>query len=114
MHKTTSKRTGGSTLSGWSTAKPTEPTDYRTGALGRAEAKRKAAKSHYARVRRKFRAIVLKCARESKPAPTVIPVVLQAEIAAAGGVEQWAIGLALEASPVKQRPFPRSGTRFMP
>lgn len=111
MHKRTSTRTGGSALSGWSTAKATTPTDYRTLKRWRDERKKKNRKSRYERETRKFRTLLLKLAGEGKPPPVEIPPILQAEVAEAGGVVEWAVQQSRQLKPVGKRAFLRSGSR---
>jgi len=113
MHKGASSRTGGTSLTGWSTAKPTTPTDYRGLKRWRDDAKKKKGKSRSEREAQRFRAELLKLARNNQPPPTVIPPILQAEIAAAGGIVGWAVAQAKRMIPVKKRPFPRSGSRLI-
>jgi len=112
MHKSASTRTGGSTLAGWSTGKSTTPTDYRSLKRWRDAAKKKG-KSRHERDARRFRAKLLELARNNHPPPTDIPPSLQADVAAAGGVVEWAVAQSRLMKPVRKRPFPRSGTRLV-
>lgn len=85
MFKKASGHINGSPLTGWSTAKPTAPADYR-----KAGGKPAGDISPYAKERAALLKRLLKHASESEVPKLEIPTVLQSEIAEAGGLQEWA------------------------
>ncbi|MGO4739948.1 hypothetical protein AB4099_25600 [Bosea sp. 2KB_26] len=85
MFKKASGHLNGAPLTGWSTAKPTAPADYR-----KAGGKPAGDTSPYTKQREALLKRLLKHAANPEVPKLDIPTVLQSEIAEAGGLQEWA------------------------
>ncbi len=90
MHKKASKGTGGSELTGWSTAKPTAPTDYRTLKRWKPVVKRRVRKPGIDGAREAFLGVLIARIRLGKPLAGRMAESVRREVVLAGGLLEWA------------------------
>lgn len=90
MHKNASKMTGGDSLTGWSTAKSTAPTDYRNLKRWKPVPKRRVSDRGKEGAIQAFIGVQIARIRLGKPLAFSMPGSVRREVIANGGLLAWA------------------------
>lgn len=90
MHKNASKMTGGDSLTGWSTAKSTAPTDYRNLKRWKPIPKKRVSDQGKEAAIQAFIGVQIARIRLGKPLAFSMPASVRREVIAAGGLMAWA------------------------